>query len=108
MYIITASRKEFNRTGLLDMIFSVFSDEDTNGNNGDDYLLPGAAGYSCTDDYFRSILNECSMDTPESIIVQKAFELYSPTMTSCAKEQDFAYEVDEHGCVTSLSYAYVG
>lgn len=127
MVINTCLRGAGNtRNSLIGTILSVFSDEDTNGNNGLEFMSMAAKEYFglsgdenedefteeeleryTTDNYMREYLLSLPSNTTEREIVAKAFDMYSVSMINYCHDQGYDITVDKNGRVTSITYAYV-
>lgn len=129
IYLRTATRKDMSKQGLINTLLSVFSDEDTNGNNGIEYLSSAAAEYFnididniktdthteaelqkyTTDNYHAAMWKELS-DEPEITedeIVAKAFKDYSSTCTNYCSAQEYDVVYNDEGKIGIIIYAYV-
>lgn len=128
--MLSSIRKNFTRESLLYLCQGAMSDEDTNGNNGIEYLHHDAYeffditeeelkekqsnGEDCsrytTDNYFFEKLmdyEEYPKNMSESEIVSEYFELYSETMINYVDSgQEFDTIIDENGKVIAIAYAY--
>lgn len=125
METCVAERKEYDFKGLKALILSVFSDEDTNGNNGPEYLTREARKYfgfdpddnewykdipeddleKFTNDwYLFNILDEMA-GKPEIDVVAKAFEIYAPTVLNYYDDMSWDYAENDKGQITALFFA---
>lgn len=94
-----------SRAGLLAMLQTVFSDEDTNGNNGLDFLRLSESEDKSDDDVMYEKYSDESID--ERTVVKEYAEWYMSTMTNfCDRWQDYSCDYDENGNIVAIAYAY--
>lgn len=98
---------DFSRNGLLSMLRGVFSDEDTSGNNGEEYLRFFVKGKweKSDDEYMAMKLSDEELN--ENQVIMLYAEWYQETMiNSCSIWQDYDVAYDDKGRAVAISYAY--
>lgn len=94
------------------MLLEVFSDEDTNGNNGEEYVSEAAKDYFLrnqieksmwSDDYYHRLMAQHMTDEDE--IAQFIMNDYFSSMLSCIREQDCMMERNDKGQISAIIYA---
>ncbi len=114
-------RKDFNRKGLVELLQSIFSDEDTNGNNGKEhggqvfnyfgakkiYDVLSVVEESWSDDqlmeaYVMHLPNEMT----EEEIVKTYADWYVWTYRNWCEEQSYSYTKNENGQITTIAWAF--
>lgn len=116
IYIKTASRKTFDLDGLLDMIQSVLSDNDTAGNNGPDYISDKGIRYckslkldesEWSDDiYFRHVVS--TKAKKDNLSEEKIFKLYKSLYSQggACDDENADVSFNENKQITSIAYAW--
>lgn len=100
-----AKREQMNRAGLLTMLQTIFSDEDTNGNNGVDFLRLSTSLSKCDDDIMYEKYSDENID--EATVVKEYAEWYMASMNSfCDRWQDYSCSYDKDGYIVAVAYAY--
>lgn len=87
-----AKRRRMNRKGLLEMLQTVFSDEDTNGSNGLEFSKLSTTEDKSDDDILFEKYSDESMD--EHTVITEYAEWYMNTMNACCSRwQDSQIEL---------------
>lgn len=110
-----AVRKKKTRDGLIDLLQSVFSDNDTNGLNGAEHISEEAIKYCrnhgiLEDDWSDDLYlrHEAKM-LPETMSEEDIYRWYkSHYSMGAAKErwEDATYQKDKNGIIEAVAYAY--
>ena len=100
-----AKRRRMNRKGSLEMLQTVFSDEDTNGSNGLEFSKLSTTEGKSDDDILFEKYSDKSIN--EHTVITEYAEWYMNTMNAyCNRWQDYSCEYDRKGNVVAIAYAY--
>lgn len=101
----TYPRLDFSREGLVNGLLYLFSDEDTNGNNGEEFLTDIARenGYKTTDDYHKA--KWLAFEGTEAQLAEVAFMDYTDTITGYFEDYAYSIELDEQGRIVFIAFA---
>lgn len=105
IYINCASRQSEGRAGLIELILKVFSDEDSNGNNGVEYFVKDGKTLVPFDKLHAKKLNKLSQKLTEKEIVGKAFNNYVEFCEDYFADMSYTFEEDKTGKITALAIA---
>lgn len=91
-----------SRESLIALLQTVFSDADTNGNNGSDYWKLSTE--KCDDEALYEKYISSSMDDMD--IVREYADYYMTTMIDYCRDQEYTVEQDDNGNIIAVAYAY--